>query len=37
VAPESVFVLLEELLPGGRLIARVSGYAMLAGAAALLL
>jgi predicted metal-binding membrane protein len=37
VAAWSVFVLLEKLLPEGRLIARVSGYAMLARAAALLL
>ncbi len=31
VAALSVFVVLEKSLPGGRLIARVSGYAMLAG------
>ena len=37
VAAVSVFVLLEKLVPQGRLIARLSGYAMLAGAAALLL
>jgi len=30
VAALSVFVVLEKSLPGGRLIARVSGYAMLA-------
>jgi predicted metal-binding membrane protein len=33
VAALSIFVVLEKSLPAGRLIARISGYAMLAGAA----